>query len=280
MRKPTKTISGVTPLAVMLKPKKCDHGICTYCPQLNVPQSYTPKSPVVMRASKLNYDAEKQVKARLKAFEVMGHETSKVEMIVMGGTFPSEDEKYQRGFVNSCLDALNGRKSRSLEDAKRANERARNRCTGLTIETRPDFCSERQIEVMLELGTTRVELGVQTTYNDILMNVERGHGVEESILATRLAKDAGLKVCYHMMPGLPGNTPDSDFQDFESLFTDPRLQPDMLKIYPTLVVKNTKLFEWWKEGIYSPYSNDQVVELVTAPMFVIDPVTGATKVTV
>ena len=84
VRKPTKTISGITPVAVMLPPRKCDHGTCIYCPNLDVPQSYTPKSPVVMRASRVNYNAEKQVKATLEAFKAMNHPTDKIELIIMG----------------------------------------------------------------------------------------------------------------------------------------------------------------------------------------------------
>ena len=93
IRKPTKTISGITPVAIMLPPRKCTHGSCLYCPDLNVPQSYTPKSPVVMRASALKYDSYEQVKARLKAFEAMHHPTEKIELIIMGGTFLEYPEK-------------------------------------------------------------------------------------------------------------------------------------------------------------------------------------------
>src|SRR3989344_2247537 len=85
-RKPTKTLSGVTPIAVMLKPRKCKT-VCDYCPSLNVPQSYTPESPAVLRALNLKYDPYKQVKVRLKAFKIMKHPTSKIELIIMGGTF-------------------------------------------------------------------------------------------------------------------------------------------------------------------------------------------------
>jgi len=99
IRKPTKTLAGVTPIAVMCKPKKCSHGTCLYCPSLNVPQSYTPKSPPVLRAERLKYSALEQVKSRLKAFEVMHHPTDKIELIVMGGNFPEYDKKYKINFI-------------------------------------------------------------------------------------------------------------------------------------------------------------------------------------
>ncbi len=110
IRKPTKTISGITPVAVMLPPRKCKHGCCVYCPNLDVPQSYTPKSPVVMRAREVNYDAQKQVVARIKAFEAMNHPTDKIEIIIMGGTFLQYPKKFQYNFIKRIYDSfLSGR---------------------------------------------------------------------------------------------------------------------------------------------------------------------------
>jgi len=146
IRKPTKTLSGVAPLAVMLKPRACKHGTCLYCPTLNVPQSYTPKSPAVMRALLLNYDPYKQVKARLRAYQAMNHPTNKIELIIMGGTFLNYPVKYQYNFIKQCYDALNNKKSKDLEQAKKINELARHRCVALCIETRPDVCEKKDIK--------------------------------------------------------------------------------------------------------------------------------------
>src|SRR3989344_3519999 len=112
IRKPSKTLAGVTPIAVMCKPKKCKHGTCLYCPSLDVPQSYTPKSPPVLRAERLFYEPYEQVKSRLKAFELMNHPTQKIELIIMGGNFLDYPLAYQYEFVKKCYDALNERKSR------------------------------------------------------------------------------------------------------------------------------------------------------------------------
>ena len=160
IRKPTKTISGITPVAVMLPPRKCEHGTCVYCPSLNVPQSYTPKSPVVMRASEVGYDSYKQVVARIKAFQVMNHPTEKIELIIMGGTFLEYPKKFQFDFIKKCYDALNGKVSKDLEEAQKLNEKAKHRCVALCVETRPDECV-KFIKRMREFGVTRVELGVQ-----------------------------------------------------------------------------------------------------------------------
>jgi len=180
----------------------------------------------------------------------------------MGGTFPARTLGYQRRFIKGCLDALNGYVHDSLEEAIKTNEKAENRCIGLTVETRPDQCSDQQIADMLSYGTTRVELGVQSLRNDILEGIDRGHTVEDSIEATERCKDAGIKVCYHMMPGLPGTTSEEDLKDFKKLFHDNRFRPDMLKIYPTLVVEGTELYEMWSSGGYEPLGTGEAAELI------------------
>jgi elongator complex protein 3 len=188
----------------------------------------------------------------------------------MGGTFTARDVEYQEYFIKRCFDALNvvaaapavEYSSESLEAAQLRNETAAARCTGLTIETRPDCCKPEHVDLILKLGGTRVELGVQTIYDEILAAVERGHDVAATIKATRTLKDAGLKVCYHIMPGLPCSTRAKDLEVFRRLFTDGAFKPDMLKIYPTLVTRGTKLYELWKAGEYSPLSTEEAIELL------------------
>jgi elongator complex protein 3 len=132
----------------------------------------------------------------------------------------------------------------------------------MTVETRPDCLDAQEVDRLLWLGVTRVELGVQNVYDDVYELVERGHTVRDVVEATRLLKDSGLKVCYHMMPGLPGSDPERDLEGFRTIFEDARFRPDMLKIYPTLVIKGTKLYDWWSEGSYEPLSTDAAVGLV------------------
>jgi len=212
MKKFARTISGVTPVAVMTRPVKCP-GQCVYCPTYpTAPQSYTTESPAVLRALACDYDARKQIELRLKILSRMGHPIDKVELIVMGGTFLAYPTDYQYQFIKDCFDALNGEEATTLEEAKRCNETARHRCTGLCIETRPDWCGQSEINRMLEFGTTRVELGVQTLDNEIYRLVRRGHEVRDVINATTLLKEHGFKVHYHWMPGLPGSTPEKDLE--------------------------------------------------------------------
>ncbi|MCX8194074.1 MAG: tRNA uridine(34) 5-carboxymethylaminomethyl modification radical SAM/GNAT enzyme Elp3 [Candidatus Pacearchaeota archaeon] len=262
MRKPTKTISGVTPIAVVVAPKRCKHGTCLYCPSLNVPQSYTPKSPAIMRAQALNYDPYKQVKARLQAFEAMKHPTDKIELIIMGGTFLNYPINYQYHFIKACYDALNGKKSKSLEEAKKINEKAKHRCVALCIETRPDVCSNAEIERMLEFGCTRCELGVQAIDDKIYKLVKRGHTVKGVIEATKRLKDAGFKVGYHIMPGLPGSNFKKDIEMFKKLFSSQDFRPDQLKIYPCQVIRGAELEKLYEQGKYHPYTNEELVKLL------------------
>jgi elongator complex protein 3 len=264
VRKFTRTISGVTPLAVMTAPVSCP-GRCLYCPTFtDTPQIYTPESPAVLRARRFAYDARQQVAARLKTFAEMGHPTDKIELIIMGGTFLAQPVAYQYRFIKDCYDALNGETSPSLEESKKLNETARHRCTGLCIETRPDWCGPAEVERMLEFGATRVELGVQTLDEDIYRLVRRGHGVAEVIRATALLREHGFKVYYHWMPGLPGATPEKDLEMSRMLFADDRFKPDGLKLYPTMVVRGTELEKRWREGRYQPYSDETMVDLIVA----------------
>ena len=267
-RKPMRTISGITPLAVMLPPRKCNHGACVYCPSLNVPQSYTPRSPVVMRAMRVKYSAYEQVKERLKVFEAMGHPTDKVELIIMGGTFLEYPKKFQYEFVKSCYDGLNGETSRTLEEAKKKNEKTKHRCVALCIETRPDVCS-KFIDRMREFGCTRVELGVQIIDDKIYKKVKRGHTVQDVVSATRNLKDAGFKVGYHIMPGLPGSNLKKDIDLFKKLFSDERFKPDQLKLYPCQVIPGAELESLYWSKKYVPYTKEETEKILVEMLKVV-----------
>jgi elongator complex protein 3 len=269
LTKPMRTISGVTIIAVAPKPANCP-GQCIYCPKgENAPQSYTGLEPVIQRAKNNKYNPFLQVQNRLSHYKLMGHPRDKVELIIVGGTFPALDKDYQEKFVKGLFDALNGEKSTSIEEAHRKNESAKVRCSGLTIETRPDFCKQEHINQMLKLGTTRVEIGVQSVYPEILERVNRIHSLEDVIEATRLAKDSCLKVTYHVMPSLPGVDFKRDLDQFKILFENPDFKPDSLKIYPTLVIKGTELYEMWKRGEYKPLSTQKTINLLVKTMRII-----------
>ncbi len=261
LKTPTRTLSGVSPVAVMPKPFPCV-GKCTYCPKgVNAPQSYTGFEPMTMRAMQNDYDAHKQVEVRLKQYSQQGHPTDKCHLILMGGTFLAVPKKYRHEFVKGCFDAFNGFDSATFEESKKKNETAEHRIIGATFETRPDWCFEKEIDDALCLGGTQMELGVQTLSDEVYKKVNRGHTVADVAKATRLLKNSAFKVGYHMMPGLFA-TPDEDEEYFRMLFEDERFKPDMLKIYPAMVLEGTPLHEQYKRGEYAPYTTEQAAEVI------------------
>lgn len=288
-KKPSKTLSGVAVVSAMTMPSPCPHGKCRYCPggpDLDVPQSYTGKEPATRRAIRYMFDPFLQVSFRLAQLTDIGHPIDKVELIVMGGTLTAQDIDYQDWFVKECLRAMNefsesyeliarlgeeGYIKRHIEGKKtfqyregiqKANERSSVRCVGITFEPRPDWARKNQIDWMLELGVTRVETGVQCPFDFVYKRVNRGHTVADVACATQEMKDSGLKVSYHMMPGILGNRPDLDLDAFKRIFTDERFKPDMLKIYPCLIIKGTEYYDLWKKGEFEPITTQQAVDLI------------------
>jgi len=270
VKKPVRSVSGVTPLTVVLKPRKCDHGTCIFCPGGDhVPQSYTDKSPAIMRALTFKFDPYEQVKARLNALIAMGHPTDKIELIVLGGTFLQYEIEYQYELIKKCFDALNGVDSKNLEEAKKINENSKHRIVALCIENRPDNCSKEEIERMLEFGCTRVEIGIQILDDEIYKKINRGHNVQDVIDATRNLKNAGFKLGYHVMPGLPFSNPEKDIDLFKKIFSDSDFRPDQLKIYPCQIVDDSPLAKIYKKIGYEPYPENVTKKLIQDMMKII-----------
>jgi len=268
--KEVRTESGVAIVAILTKPYTCP-GKCAYCPdEKNMPKSYLSNEPAVMRAVLTKFRPYEQVKARLESLEATGHKTDKIELIVMGGTFSYLPKRYQNWFIKECFRACNEFdrkkgicKDADLEAQQKKNEKTSKRIVGLTLETRPDYIDEKEIIQMRKLGTTRVELGVQSIYDDVLKLNRRGHGVEETVRATKLLKEAGFKINYHMMPELPGSNSARDVEMFKELFSNSDFQPDMIKIYPCVVVKDTLIYKWLRAGKYKAYSNDERLDMLS-----------------
>jgi elongator complex protein 3 len=291
-RKPVRTISGVSPVAIMTSPHMCPHGKCLYCPggpasKFSSSQAYTGDEPAGQRAQKTKFDPFAQVNLRLNQLQYIGHPVNKVELILMGGTMTARSHDYQEWFVRRALQAMNTYNPKSqpepsaklsleksnnnnsfcyFEPVKKENELADVRCIGLTFETKPDWCGKKQIRRMLRLGCTKVEIGVQTTYERVNREMHRGHGMRASKKASRMLKDSGLKVGYHLMPGQPTMSEAMCREDFHQIFCDNQWKPDYLKIYPTLVVEGTRTYDMWKNGEFNPLNTDQAAEIVADAM--------------
>lgn len=267
VKKPVRTISGVTPLTVVLEPRKCDHGTCIYCPGGDyVPQSYTNKSPAIMRAMRLKYDPYEQVKNRVKVLELMNHPTDKIEVIILGGTFLQYPKDYKYNFIKRIFDALNDKDSKDLPGAKKINETAKHRCVAMCIENRPDNCSDEEIKEMLDFGATRVEIGVQMPDDELYKKTNRGHTVQDVIAATEKLKNAGFKLGYHIMPGLPYSDKEKDLKLFRMIFEDSKYRPDQLKIYPCQVVEDSPLVKIYKLIRFKPYNQEEAKKILTEMM--------------
>lgn len=316
LTKPVRTGSGVTVIAVMTKPLPCPHGKCTYCPGGpgsffgDTPQSYTGHEPAALRGARARYDMYMQIFNRLEQYIISGHNPEKVELIIMGGTFPSYSKEYQDETIHDIFQAMNDfseefynttgelnftkiktfyglpgsvndpnrvtelqtrvtelkhnskRKNHTIEQLQKENEHTIIRCIGLTIETRPSHALAEHGQIMLEQGCTRVELGVQTTFEDVLTKVHRDHSVQDTKDSIADLRDLGFKLNFHIMLGMPLMNPARDIEAAKMLFDDPAYRPDMLKLYPCMVMPGTPLFYEWKAGKYLPYSTVQAAEVI------------------
>lgn len=313
--KPVKTQSGIAVITVMPMPYDCPHGKCIYCPggkEYNTPLSYIGTEPATKVAQKVNYDAYEQVITKLRQLLARGHEVSKAELVIVGGTFPFYPLEYQIDFAKKCYDALNSFDDHAKENidsnnsfipnskqknpiydpvnltpssvstfskklfqelaiSKEKNETSGVRCVGFTIETKPDYCKQEHVNLMLGLGTTRIELGIQALNENVYKMVNRGHNLNDVYEAFYISRNSGYKIGAHMMPGLPGSSVAQDISDSKKLFEDSRLRPDMLKIYPTLVVPNTGLYELYKKKKYDSYSIEDLVDLLVEVKKIIPP---------
>lgn len=261
-KRPVRSLSGIVNVSVLTKPYKCP-GKCIYCPsQKNMPKSYLQGEPAAQRAQDLGFDPFEQTKQRIAVLKMTGHATDKIEMRVIGGTWSAYPTKYRIDFIKQCFDACNNKKAKNLEQAQKINETAKNRVVGLSIETRPDFISEKEIIFLRELGVTKVELGVQSIYDDVLQFCQRDHNTQATIKATQLLKDAGFKVSYQMMPNLPKSNLKRDLAMFKELFENPNFKPDYLKIYPLVLLKEAPLYKLWQKKQFKDYSEKELRDLI------------------
>jgi len=258
--KPMRTLSGVTTVTALTRPHPCP-GKCIFCPtDERMPKSYLPDEPGAMRALHHDFDPYEQVQARVQALHDVGHPTDKIELLVLGGTWSAYPKDYQEWFLRRCFDAMNEAESETLADAQAMNEGAPHRNVGLVIETRPDHIGQEEIAWLRALGVTKVQIGAQSLDDEILASNRRGHTVGELREALALLRAAGFKVVLHWMPNLLGATLDSDRADFVRLWEG--FCPDELKIYPTQLLANAELYEYWRRGDYHPYSTEELIELI------------------
>ncbi|MEK7648587.1 MAG: tRNA uridine(34) 5-carboxymethylaminomethyl modification radical SAM/GNAT enzyme Elp3 [Patescibacteria group bacterium] len=286
---PIRSQSGIAVITLLTMPAGCP-GRCSYCPtESRMPKSYVATEPAAARALTLQFDPYIQTENRITTLRHNAHSTDKIELIIKGGTWSAYPKDYREWFIQQCFQAMNetGVMHRDIVNAnpssqfnrfwgdekdtwsmqkltaeQHINETALNRCIGLTIETRPDWVTVEEIVHLRQLGCTRVELGLQTTDDEILKNIKRGHTAEQTAQATKLLKDAGFKVDHHLMPGLPGATPEKDLAVAKEVFASDHYQPDTIKLYPCVILPSTEIYTWYKEGRFIPYSTEILIRLL------------------
>ncbi|KAG5440201.1 hypothetical protein PCANB_001770 [Pneumocystis canis] len=280
--KPIRTASGIAPIAVMSKPHRCPHiamtgNICVYCPGgpdsdfEYSSQSYTGYEPTSMRAIRARYDPYEQARGRIEQLKSLGHTVDKVEYIIMGGTFMSLPDTYRDWFISCLHNALSGHTTHNVDEAVMFSEKSKIKCIGITIETRPDYCLDQHLSSMLRYGCTRLEIGVQSIYEDVARDTNRGHTVKAVCETFCLAKDAGFKIVSHMMPDLPNVGIERDLYQFKEYFENPAFRTDGLKIYPTLVIRGTGLYELWRTGRYKNYTPNVLIDLIANILAMVPP---------
>ncbi|MDP3899660.1 MAG: tRNA uridine(34) 5-carboxymethylaminomethyl modification radical SAM/GNAT enzyme Elp3 [bacterium] len=270
-----RTLSGVAPITVLTKPFPCP-GKCVYCPtEAGMPKSYLSNEPAAMRAKGLNFDPFQMVQRRLQALIDNGHSPEKIELLVLGGTWSSYPWDYQKWFIKRCFEGANyfeftsrkktipkTKRSYTLTQAQKINEQAKYRVIGVTLETRPDWVTDKEVKRLRELGCTRVQLGAQILDDEVLDLIKRGHHIHHLATATKKLRDNCFKFDYHFMPNLPGATIEKDIKTVELAFADERFKPDQIKLYPTIVNEFAELNEWYQDGRYKPYEHEKLVDLL------------------
>jgi len=272
----TKSNSGVAVVSILTKPFPCP-GKCTYCPtEANMPKSYLSREPAAARALTNEFDPRKQIEMRLSALVTNGHPIDKIEIIIIGGTWSFYHSTYREWVIKECFRACNDFESSprsdlatndlarsDLGELQKQNETSKCRIVGLSIETRPDYITLEEIRRLRTYGVTKVEIGVQHLDDEILEKTKREMTTAEVVSATEILRNAGLKVVYHMMPNLPGSDVKKDIEMFRELFRDGSgLCPDMLKMYPCMVLEGSELFETWKAGGFRPYTDEELMEVL------------------
>lgn len=304
-----RSLSGIVPVQVLTKPRPCPWK-CIFCPnEPEMPKSYIKSEPGAMRAWLNQFDPLKQVYNRLQSLTSTGHQTDKIEMIVLWWSRDAYPRDYKIDFIKNLYDACNTFSdlkiwkwnqnnsfwesenpeskyhfeilnqdqivySNSLEEAIKRNETAQHRIIWLTIETRPDLVKHTNCKFWRELWVTRVEMWIQSTDDEILQLNKRWHTVKQIENAMHIMRQYWFKISIHLMPWLYGSNIEKDIQSFKTVFTNPAFQPDELKFYPTSVIPNTELYDLYKDWKYQPITTDRILQVIRETfLYIIPPYT-------
>lgn len=158
-----------------------------------------------------------------------------------------------------------------LVEQQHSNETAAARVVGLVIETRPDTITPDNLRMFRQLGCTKIQIGIQSTRQEILNANQRQMSVAQIKRAFSLIRLYGFKIHSHLMVNLLGATPEADKQDFKTFVTDPGFLPDEIKLYPCALVSGTQLVQKYREGAWQPYAKDELVDVLVQDVLATPP---------
>lgn len=291
-KRAVRSSSWIVAIQVLTKPFPCPWK-CIFCPNdSTMPKSYIKSEPGAMRALLNEFDPIKQVYNRLLSLSLAGHQTDKIEMIILGWTWDVYPDDYKKEFIKWVYDACNTFHmvqvedtqstastdqnrfyyklhnleeivyAKTLEEALELNETAQHRIIWLTIETRPDQVTDSHCKERREIGVTRIEMGIQSMDDEVLAANKRGNTVDDIRKACHTLRQYGFKISAHIMPGLYLSNEEKDIQTFRDIYTDTYIKPDEIKFYPTSVIQNTELYTLYKEGKYIPLTIEKIKEII------------------
>jgi len=297
-----RSASGIVAVQVLTKPFRCP-GECIFCPNDPImPKSYIKSEPWAMRALLNDFDPLKQVYNRLTSLTLAGHPVDKIEMIVLGGTRDVYPEKYKIDFIKWLYDAVNTfgklkinneeskindkskqrfkyklewlqdvKYPKSLKESIKINEKAAHRIIGLTIETRPEYVTDDNCKLRREMWVTRLEIWIQSMYDDVLVANKRWHTVQQFRNSIHKLRQYGFKFSIHIMPWLYKSNYSKDLWTFKKIFSDDFIKPDEIKFYPTSVIPNTELYNLYKSWEYKPLTINYIKKLISQTFLEIIP---------
>jgi len=274
VRKECRSWSGVLVVTLFTAPGNFSCPMdCHYCPDERdsngtqlLPRSYLSTEPGCKRGMANGWDCVRQFRDRVSCLRNIGHKVDKIEVLVLGGTWSFYPVEYQEDFIRDIYfaantldvgeDEIDSRARRELLCEQAENQDARYKIIGITLETRPDFITRAELRRFRRYGCTRVQIGLQHTDDAILALINRQCTNEQGERAIKALKEACFKVDVHIMPDLPGSSPQLDREMLSKVLWDEKLDADYYKIYPTAVTPFTKIEEWFREGKYRPYADD------------------------
>ncbi len=202
---------------------------CSFCNQVNITGSVkTPHAEDVDKAVKIALSSPK-------------YDPQNTEIAFFGGSFTAVERSYMCELLSAA--------EKYVKNGAVA---------GIRLSTRPDAIDREVLEILKSAGVTSIELGAQSMSDRVLGINNRGHLSEDVKNASRLIKEYGFSLGLQMMTGLYGSTVDDDRKTANELA---KLKPDTVRIYPTIVLKNTELAKLYKQGIYEPPTLSQTVKL-------------------